>query len=239
MFSGWLCTLAGTAAALQILPPVDSSNDDSASTGFSLNEAPKTVYVQSSFADHSDTGGLTLIPPTSYEFAETFRQDLVQLFGGDWALEQVEDRPSRGIYLGEYTGDASEVTYENGEATEEGYELEISDEAVFIGGTGARGLFWGTRTLIQELVIANGSSLSAKRLVDAPAYATRGYMLDAGRKWYTADFLKELCTYASFFKMSEFHYHSSDNYPLNRGHNETWSVTPNKLCFMLMRLLQE
>jgi hexosaminidase len=57
---------------------------------------------------------------------------------------------------------------------------------------------------------------------DAPAYKTRGYMLDAGRKWYSPSFLKDLCTYASFFKMSEFHYHVSDNYPLNRGHNETW-----------------
>jgi hexosaminidase len=83
-------------------------------------------------------------------------------------------------------------------------------------------MFWGTRTLLQEMVVANGSTLQAGRTIDAPAYATRGYMLDAGRKWYTADFLKELCTYASFFKMSEFHYHSSDNYPLNRGHNETW-----------------
>lgn len=35
-------------------------------------------------------------------------------------------------------------------------------------------------------------------------------------------FLGELCTYASFFKLSEFHLHLSDNYPLNRGHNETW-----------------
>ena len=44
-----------------------------------------------------------------------------------------------------------------------------------------------------------------------------------GRKWYNAAFLKELCTYASFFKISEFQYHSSDNYPLNRGNNKTWS----------------
>ncbi|KKY25247.1 putative glycoside hydrolase [Diplodia seriata] len=48
-------------------------------------------------------------------------------------------------------------------------------------------------------------------------------MLDAGRKYYAPSFLKELCTYASFFKLSEFHYHLSDNYPLNRGHNETWN----------------
>ena len=28
--------------------------------------------------------------------------------------------------------------------------------------------------------------------------------------------------YASFFKLNEFHYHTYDNYPLTRGHNETW-----------------
>jgi hexosaminidase len=74
---------------------------------------------------------------------------------------------------------------------------------------------------LQELLIGNGS-LATGRVVDAPAYSTRGFMLDAGRKWYDKKFLRELCTYASFFKISEFHYHSSDNYPLNRGHNETW-----------------
>lgn len=84
-------------------------------------------------------------------------------------------------------------------------------------------MFWGTRTLLQQLLIANGSSLQLGRVIDAPVCATRGYMLDAGRKWYTAGFLKELCAYTSFFKMSEFHYHSSDNYPLNRGQNETWN----------------
>lgn len=34
--------------------------------------------------------------------------------------------------------------------------------------------------------------------------------------------MKDLCTYASFFKFSEFHYHINDNYPLNRGQNATW-----------------
>lgn len=85
----------------------------------------------------------------------------------------------------------------------------------FIGGAGARGMFWGTRTLLQLLGSEEGR-VAPGHIVDAPAYATRGYLLDAGRKWYTPGFLKELCSYASFFKMSEFHYHTSDNYPLVR-----------------------
>lgn len=217
-----LLAFAVTAAALQPLPPVQWISSNSSSTGFSIQEAPRKIYVASNFADRTDTEGLTLIPPSAYEFAETFRQDLSQLFGDEWTIEQVDEFPDSGIFLGPFRGDASLLKYENGVHTEEGYELEVSAGSVFIGGAGARGMFWGTRTLLQELLVANGTALAPGRTIDAPAYATRGWMLDAGRKWYTADFLKEMCTYASFFKMSEFHYHSSDNYPLNRGHNETW-----------------
>ncbi|KAF2733960.1 glycoside hydrolase [Polyplosphaeria fusca] len=215
--------LVGLVVALEPLPPVQWTRNNTSGNGFSLDGSPKTIYLDRIFADHVDTEGLTLIPPTAQEFAETFRQDLSQLFGADWKLETVDQFPPSGIFLGQFRGNGTQLAYENGVVTEEGYELEITGGSVFIGGTGSRGMFWGTRTLLQELLIANGTALSQKRTVDAPAYATRGYMLDAGRKWYTAGFLKELCTYASFFKMSEFHYHSSDNYPLNRGHNETWN----------------
>ena len=216
-----LLALIAVAAALQPLPPAQWTYVNS-SGGFSIADAPKTIYLERSFADHVDTEGLTLIPPTAYEFAETFRQDLSQLFGSNWTLEQVDQLPDSGILLGQYRENSTKLTYQNGVATEEGYELEVTGQSAFIGGSGARGMFWGSRTLLQELLIANGSALRPGRTVDAPAYATRGYMLDAGRKWYAPSFLKELCTYASFFKISEFHYHSSDNYPLNRGHNETW-----------------
>ncbi|KAF2851667.1 glycoside hydrolase family 20 protein [Plenodomus tracheiphilus IPT5] len=209
------------AKALQSLPPVQWTTVDNASSGFSLTTAPRTIYINGAFAQTSDTGGLTLIPPTAYEFAETFYSDLSLLFGGNWTLELVDNAPTSGIYLGPLQTDHDESSYENGLPTEEGYEIQVTNGTVSIGGSGARGMFWGTRTLLQELLISNGS-LKAGHLIDAPAYATRGYMLDAGRKWYSADFLKELCTYASFFKISEFHYHSSDNYPLNRGHNESW-----------------
>ncbi|KAF2269793.1 putative beta-N-hexosaminidase [Lojkania enalia] len=218
-----LFALVGVVSGLQTLPPVQWLKGNASSSGFSIINVARTIYLQSSFADRVDTEGLTLIPPTAAQFAETFRHDISDLLGGNWTLEEVDEFPNSGIFLGRYRGDANLLTYENGDATEEGYELEVSGGSVYVGGTGSRGMFWGTRTLLQEILIANGSALAPGRIVDAPAYATRGYMLDAGRKWYSPYFLKELCTYASFFKMSEFHYHSSDNYPLNRGHNETWN----------------
>jgi hexosaminidase len=227
-----LTVLAGTAAAvLQPLPPVNWTNTNALSTssngfsGLTTRNASKIIYIDNAFADVADTEGLTLVPPTAFQFAETFRQDLSNWTTANWTIQRVNVFPDNasGILLGPFRGSDDEVTYENGATTEEGYEIEITNRTVYIGGKGARGMFWGTRTLLQQALIANGSSLATGRTVDAPAYATRGYMLDAGRKWYTPEFLKELCTYASFFKISEFHYHSSDNAPLNRGHNETWN----------------
>ncbi|KAL5339945.1 glycoside hydrolase superfamily [Aspergillus crustosus] len=186
----------------------------------------KKVYLDKAFSSQKDLDGLTLIPPTSYEFAEVFLEDLNSLTKFDWSLEVVDSLPDiatadGAILLGAFTGDNSSLTYENGDSTSEAYELDISPSAVSIGGTGARGMWWGTRTLLQLLLIENNKPPTG-RVTDTPAYATRGYMFDAGRKWYTKAFLKEMCSYASFFKLSEFHYHLSDNYPLNRGRNETW-----------------
>lgn len=222
-----LCAPA-LVSALQLMPPTPVSNNRSF-TGESVWDAKassKKIYIDEAFASKKDTDGLTLIPPSGKEFAEVFVEDLNELTGFNWTLETVDSLPDTAdadgaILLGAFTGDNSTITYENGVSTSEGYELDISSSAVFIGGTGSRGMWWGTRTVLQMLLVGN-NTLPAGRASDAPAYATRGYMFDAGRKWYNKEFLKEMCSYASFFKMSEFHYHLSDNYPLNRGKNETW-----------------
>ncbi|KAL1798865.1 hypothetical protein ACET3X_002902 [Alternaria dauci] len=211
----------GLVTGLHPLPPVLPSYNNTSKPNFSISSDTRKIYIDKKFSGKRDFEGLTLIPPSAYEFADTLRADLSTLFGDPWTLEQVDDFPLTGIHLGPIRDSNTPLTYENGQSTEEGYELDVTNGSAYIGGTGARGMFWGTRTLLQELLIGNGS-LPTGRVVDAPAYSTRGFMLDAGRKWYDKHFLKELCTYASFFKISEFHYHSSDNYPLNRGRNETW-----------------
>ncbi|EEH50649.1 uncharacterized protein PADG_06728 [Paracoccidioides brasiliensis Pb18] len=223
MFSP-LLFIVTAASALQTLPPVRWPTSDGGS-GFTFSATTNTVYIDETFATRSDQKGLTLIPPSAYEFAETFLLDLEQVTGTKWDLRRTKEFPrdAKGILLGGFRDDADGLTYENGTPTEEGYELEIKDGVVFIGGTGARGMYWGTQTLLQLFLINGEKEIPAGRTVDAPSYSTRGFSLDAGRKWYSPTFLKELCTYASFFKMSEFQYHTSDNYPLNRGHNETWN----------------
>lgn len=216
--------------AVQLLPPpLSGSSAVSVLSSGSILDS-KTIYIYNSFAYTRDSSSLDSIRPRADEFAEIFRKDISDLTGSEWKLKSIDKlcNDDKGIVLGAFRGDKTEVVYENGEVTEEGYEIDYhhTNGTVFIGGTGARGMFWGTRTLLQQLLFGIEQAsvpFSAAKIVDVPAYATRGFMLDAGRKWYGLDFLKDLCTYASFFKMSEFHYHSNDNYPLNRGHNETWN----------------
>ncbi|KAF5646702.1 beta-n-acetylhexosaminidase [Fusarium tjaetaba] len=211
------------AVAQDLIPPILEKADSFVEETWSVDSSPKVIYIDNKFASVSDDDGLTLIPPTAHEFATTFQDDLAKITGSNWTLKRVDSLPNNasGISLGSYTGESSDLTYENGKPTSEGYEIIINSNRVFIGGSGARGMWWGTRTFLQLLLAGNGTITSTLGR-DAPAYATRGYMLDAGRKWYSKDFLKELCSYASFFKMNEFHYHLSDNYPLNRGKNESW-----------------
>ena len=234
-----------TVLALQTLPPVQWTLS-SGGHDFILNPRNlRTIYISAEAATTRDDDGLTLIPPSGLEFAETFADDLGELFGGHFSVETVKEKPKAGIYLSILKHESATFSrYESGEQTSEGYELTVGRNLIEIGGAGARGMFWGSRTLLQELRLSQSHrksiSLPVGHTRDAPAFPTRGFLLDAGRKWYAPSvtpshvlrlchllirwqFLKDLCTYASFFKLSEFHYHINDNYPLNRGQNGTWN----------------
>lgn len=91
----------------------------------------------------------------------------------------------------------------------EGYVLEVSDKVTIRART-PRGVFWGTRTLLQMLCLyPDGIPLG--EAFDYPAYESRGFMLDVGRKFFTMDFLKQYVRILSFYKMNEFQIHLNDN----------------------------
>ncbi|RAL14393.1 beta-N-acetylhexosaminidase [Aspergillus homomorphus CBS 101889] len=220
----FVSSIVSISCAFQVLPPVEWNTTGLSENGFDIRGVEKNIFLASSFASCRDENGLTLIPPSAGEFAETFRQDLEEVTNTSWALHVVDALPENetGVFLDIVNAQEVTLTYENKEPTEEGYELVIDADRAFIRGSGARGMWWGSRTFLQQVLIYRMGEIPPGRTLDAPSSVTRGFHLDAGRKWYSPAFLKDLCTYASFFKMSEFHYHSSDNYPLNRGHNDTW-----------------
>lgn len=134
------------------------------------------------------------------EVAATLADDLKEMFGRTYQV--TTGKPSRqDIYL--YLMKPGNVW------GEEGYELDIRSY-VSLGASAPKGVFWGTRTLLQMLY-NQPEGLQKGKATDYPAYAYRGFMLDTGRKFFTMDFLKSYVKILSFYKMNEFQIHLNDN----------------------------
>lgn len=150
----------------------------------------------------------TLIPPTLYEFAQTFAEDLGTIFNIDATVTNGTNSPTGSIFL--TLGDASTYLNASGDPSSEGYSLYVTSGSITITGASPLGAWWGTRTVIQQATLNNGS-VPLGSGTDTPGWATRGMMLDGARHFYPKEFITELCSYMSFFKQNTFHLHLSDN----------------------------
>ncbi|WQF89927.1 Putative concanavalin A-like lectin/glucanase domain superfamily, glycoside hydrolase superfamily [Colletotrichum destructivum] len=178
-------------------------------TGGTLPSASLTrIIVSSEFAEFVDDAGQTLIPPTLHSFATTFASDLASVVGLDIPVELGATAEQGSIFL--TLGDASLYKDAAGRETSEGYSLNVTVDGVLISGASPLGVWWGTRTLLQQLVL-DGGEVKLGYGVDSPGWGIRGMMLDIARHYYPPDFLVEMCAYMSFFKQNTFQLHLSDN----------------------------
>lgn len=93
----------------------------------------------------------------------------------------------------------------------EGYTISI-DEFITIKANTTKGIVWGTRTLLQILEQdATHTHIPKGRIKDVPQYAVRGFVLDAGRKFFPLQFLRDYVKLMSYYKMNDFHIHLNDN----------------------------
>ncbi|KAL6900128.1 glycoside hydrolase superfamily [Trichoderma evansii] len=167
-----------------------------------------TIVVDLAHSSTRDQDGLTLIPPSLWEFAETFQSDLAGI-GVNAIVLPGSKAIANAIYL-TLDNDKSQFVNAAGNETSEGYRLSVTSSGITISGASPLGAWWGTRTVLQQALI-NDKKLKIGTGVDAPGWAERGMMLDVGRHYYPADFLAELCSYLSFFKQNVFHLHLSDH----------------------------
>ncbi|THH14356.1 hypothetical protein EW146_g5966 [Bondarzewia mesenterica] len=158
-----------------------------------------SIVVDKHVASRFDCDGMTLISPTLLAFAHTFASDVQELF------------PDVKADVSEGTVDSKANVFLSISSEDQTVNFTLAKD-VKISGSGARGVFWGTRTLLQGLLL-NERKLPSGVVEDRPDWETRGFMLDVGRQWYPISFLTDLCSYASWFKTSEFvrHVHLSDN----------------------------
>ncbi|KAL7928968.1 glycoside hydrolase superfamily [Trichoderma chlorosporum] len=167
-----------------------------------------TIVVDLAHSSTRDQDGLTLIPPSLWEFAETFRDDLAGI-GINTVLLPGPKPISNAIYL-TLDSDTAQFVNAAGNKTSEGYRLSVTSSGVTVSGASPLGTWWGTRTVLQQALI-NNNKMKLGTGVDSPGWGERGIMLDVGRHYYPADFLAEMCSYLSFFKQNVFHLHLSDH----------------------------
>ncbi|KAI2626457.1 glycoside hydrolase family 20 protein [Hypoxylon sp. NC1633] len=183
--------------------PYTTSNDGD----YSITSL-KSLVVDSKYAESRDEAGETLIPPSLHDFAKTFADDLHSTLDLDIDASVAEEPSPDAIFL--TLGDASKYSLASGAQTSEGYTLAVNASGIVISGASPLGVWWGTRTVLQQALLADGS-LPYGEGDDAPGWKTRGMMLDAARHYYPPEFVIELCSYVSFFKQNTFQMHLSDN----------------------------
>ena len=118
-----------------------------------------------------------------------------------------EKAPARGIYL--------EVSGNDTELGNEGYELNIGKKLVTIKAGSEAGCFYGAQTLLQTLPVkaAAGEALTIATgtVRDFPEYAYRGAMLDVARHFFGVEDVKRVIDFLAMYKMNALHLHLSDD----------------------------
>ena len=74
----------------------------------------------------------------------------------------------------------------------------------------AKGVYWGTRTLLQMAEQSDDLSLPCGAIRDFPDYALRGFMLDCGRKFIPMRFLRDYVKIMAYYKMNTLQIHLND-----------------------------
>lgn len=108
---------------------------------------------------------------------------------------------------------------------DEGYIIDIQKDKIEVSAKTYTGVFWATRTLLQ--LIKQDKNLPVGKITDFPAFPNRGFMLDAGRKYFSIKFLQDYIKLLSYYKINEFQVHLNDNgfkYYFDNDWNKTYEA---------------
>ncbi len=103
----------------------------------------------------------------------------------------------------------------------EGYLLKVGDTVIISANT-STGIFYGTRTILQTLLQDSTRTHIVRGTArDYPRYQERGFMLDAGRKFFSLSSLEDYVKVMAWYKMNDFHLHLNDN-QIDGGKSPDW-----------------
>lgn len=102
-----------------------------------------------------------------------------------------------------------ELGLDDGTAGPESYTLTVKNRRVTITAPDDAGVFYGTRTLKQE--VHGGGTASEGVVHDRPAKPQRGFMLDIARKHFTAGWIEDRVRELGDLKFNQLGLHFSDD----------------------------
>lgn len=95
------------------------------------------------------------------------------------------------------------------------YNLTVDNNKIYIESANEEGIFYGIQSLIQLLPFKKEKKgflpIAQCTISDAPRFAYRGMMLDCGRHFMPASFVKQYIDFLALHKMNTMHWHLTDD----------------------------
>ncbi|MFF6993620.1 glycoside hydrolase family 20 protein [Streptomyces sp. NPDC008313] len=199
----WPSGDGGTSGGPSQRTSAASANRTAAPTptrSYPLSKTPRTIPA---VRDHTPARGPGWRPSPGGRVvvADKGLADEGRLLAGEIGLTYGGDGKPRA-------GDV-ELKLDDSGAGPESYTLTVRNGRVTVSGPGQPGVFYGTRTLKQEV---HGGATAPEGVVrDKPAKPRRGFMIDIARKPFTADWIEDRVRELGDLKYNELGLHFSDD----------------------------
>ena len=138
---------------------------------------------------------------------QTFLKKLVGGYLGVTSLKLKRNAQSNAIIL----------KYDAQIKGSEDYKLVVNSKYIMLSAKNQAGMFYAIQTLRQlmpaDVEVANGKSLSvpAVAILDKPAFAWRGLMLDVSRHFFSIEYLEKYVDMMALYKLNKLHLHLTDD----------------------------
>ncbi|MFI6338569.1 glycoside hydrolase family 20 protein [Streptomyces sp. NPDC050535] len=190
----------GTSVSASGASPTATTASPSPARTYPLSKTPRTIPA---VREHTPARGPGWRPATGGRVvvSDSDLADEGRLLAGELKLSYAGETEPR-------SGDV-ELGLDDGTAGAESYTLTVKGGRVTITAPADAGVFYGTRTLKQEV---HGGGTAPEGVVrDRPAKPQRGLMLDIARKHFTADWIKDRVRELGDLKFNQLGLHFSDD----------------------------
>ncbi|MFI6487471.1 glycoside hydrolase family 20 protein [Streptomyces sp. NPDC050564] len=180
--------------------PARATPSPSPTRTYPLSQTPRTIPA---VREHTPARGPGWRPATGARVVvdDAGLSDEGRLLAGELKLTYAGETKARD-------GDV-ELGLDKGSAGPESYTLTVKDRRVTITAPTDTGVFYGTRTLKQE--VHGGGTASEGVVRDRPAKPQRGFMLDIARKHFTAAWIEDRVRELGDLKFNQLGLHFSDD----------------------------